>query len=54
MAPAMAAKVKVKVEPRIIIHGGAGNIKRESMSADQYQQYRRTLLDIVGCDMLII
>ncbi|KAK5626587.1 hypothetical protein RRF57_002302 [Xylaria bambusicola] len=47
MAPIMAAKVKVKVEPRIIIHGGAGNIKRESMSADQYQQYRRTLLDIV-------
>ncbi|KAI0505194.1 L-asparaginase precursor [Xylaria bambusicola] len=47
MAPVMAAKVKVKVEPRIIIHGGAGNIKRESMSADQYQQYRRTLIDIV-------
>ncbi|KAI0906201.1 L-asparaginase precursor [Ustulina deusta] len=43
MAPAMAAKVK----PRIIIHGGAGNIKRESMDADRYQQYRRTLLSII-------
>ncbi|KAI1423158.1 L-asparaginase precursor [Xylaria sp. FL1777] len=43
MAPAMAVKMK----PRIIIHGGAGNIKRETMSAEQYQQYRRTLLNIV-------
>ncbi|GAP88427.1 putative L-asparaginase precursor [Rosellinia necatrix] len=43
MAPVMAAKVK----PRIIIHGGAGNIKRESMSADQYQQYRHSLLSII-------
>ncbi|KAI0808602.1 L-asparaginase precursor [Xylaria sp. FL0064] len=43
MAPTMAPKVK----PRIIIHGGAGNIQRESMSADQYQQYRRTLLSII-------
>ncbi|KAI1369720.1 L-asparaginase precursor [Xylaria arbuscula] len=40
-------QVKVKVEPRIIIHGGAGNINRESMSEDQYQQYWRTLLEIV-------
>ncbi|KAI0430754.1 L-asparaginase precursor [Xylaria sp. FL1042] len=37
----------LKVKPRIIIHGGAGNIQRDSMSADQYQQYRRTLLSIV-------
>ncbi|RWA08885.1 hypothetical protein EKO27_g6205 [Xylaria grammica] len=43
MAPTIAAKVK----PRVIIHGGAGNIKRESMTADQYQQYRRSLLSIV-------
>ncbi|TGJ79331.1 hypothetical protein E0Z10_g9436 [Xylaria hypoxylon] len=43
MAPNVAAKVK----PRIIIHGGAGNIRRESMTADQYQQYRHSLLSIL-------
>ncbi|KAI1111705.1 L-asparaginase precursor [Nemania sp. NC0429] len=43
MAPPSAPKVK----PRIIIHGGAGNIRRETMGAEQYQQYRRSLLGIV-------
>ncbi|KAI1743047.1 L-asparaginase precursor [Xylaria scruposa] len=43
----MAPTVTVKVKPRVIIHGGAGNIKREDMSADQYQEYRRSLLSIV-------
>ncbi|KAI0437796.1 L-asparaginase precursor [Xylaria telfairii] len=36
-----------KVKPRVIIHGGAGNITRENMSADQYQAYRRSLLSII-------
>lgn len=43
----MASLVGPKVKPRIIIHGGAGNIRRESMDADQYQQYRHSLLSIV-------
>ncbi|KAI0875743.1 L-asparaginase precursor [Hypoxylon argillaceum] len=43
----MASPVVVKMKPRVIIHGGAGNIKRESMDADQYQQYRRSLLSII-------
>ncbi|KAI0465855.1 L-asparaginase precursor [Xylaria cf. heliscus] len=44
----MASTTTAKVKPRVIIHGGAGNIKRESMSADQYQAYRRSLLSIVS------
>lgn len=44
----MASLVGPKVKPRIIIHGGAGNIRRESMDADQYQQYRHSLLSIVS------
>ncbi|KAI1750239.1 L-asparaginase precursor [Xylaria castorea] len=43
----MAPTAVVKVKPRVIIHGGAGNIKRESMSVDQYQAYRRSLLSII-------
>ncbi|KAI0399768.1 L-asparaginase precursor [Xylaria palmicola] len=43
----MASTAGGKLKPRIIIHGGAGNIRRESMSADQYQQYRRSLLGII-------
>ncbi|KAI0104970.1 L-asparaginase precursor [Nemania sp. FL0031] len=43
----MASYAAPKVKPRVIIHGGAGNIKRETMSADQYQQYRRSLLSII-------
>ncbi|KAI8625937.1 L-asparaginase precursor [Xylariaceae sp. FL1651] len=36
-----------KVKPRLIIHGGAGNIKRESLDPEQYQRYRQALLSIV-------
>ncbi|KAI0545133.1 L-asparaginase precursor [Xylaria curta] len=43
----MAPTATVKVKPRLIIHGGAGNIRREDMSADQYEEYRRSLLSIV-------
>ncbi|KAI1170100.1 L-asparaginase precursor [Nemania sp. FL0916] len=43
MAPITAPKMK----PRVIIHGGAGNIRRETMSPDQYQQYRSSLLRII-------
>lgn len=44
----MAPLITPKVKPRVIIHGGAGNIRRESMSTEQYQQYRRSLLSIVS------
>ncbi|KAI1820703.1 L-asparaginase precursor [Xylaria intraflava] len=43
MAPTMAVKVK----PRIIIHGGAGNIQRSGGDPDQYQQQRRSLMSII-------
>ncbi|KAF5024090.1 hypothetical protein F66182_3834 [Fusarium sp. NRRL 66182] len=36
-----------KVKPRIIIHGGAGNIQRETYPRELFQAYRKTLIDIV-------
>ncbi|KAI0197872.1 L-asparaginase precursor [Astrocystis sublimbata] len=47
MSPTPASTSQPKVKPRVIIHGGAGNIKRENLSADQYEAYRRSLLRIV-------
>ncbi|KAI3324192.1 L-asparaginase precursor [Xylariaceae sp. AK1471] len=43
----MAPTAALKVKPRLIIHGGAGNIQRETMDAKQYEQYRRSLISIV-------
>ncbi|KAM4063170.1 asparaginase domain-containing protein [Hirsutella rhossiliensis] len=37
----------VGIKPRIIIHGGAGNIQREHFPADKYQEYRSALLAII-------
>ncbi|KAI0394938.1 L-asparaginase precursor [Xylariaceae sp. FL0594] len=37
----------LKLRARIIIHGGAGNIKPQAMSEDYYQKYRDSLLSIV-------
>lgn len=36
-----------RVQPRIIIHGGAGNITRENLSHDSYQAYRQALLRVL-------
>ncbi|KOS22085.1 putative isoaspartyl peptidase/L-asparaginase [Escovopsis weberi] len=36
------------MKPRIIIHGGAGNIIREGYPAEKYQAYRTALLSIVA------
>ncbi|KAI1847495.1 hypothetical protein JX266_006347 [Neoarthrinium moseri] len=36
------------VKPRLIIHGGAGNIRPETMSPEKYAQYREALLTIVS------
>ena len=38
----------LKSEPRLIIHGGAGNIpSRDEMPAETYAAYRHALLTIV-------
>lgn len=36
------------IKPRIIIHGGAGNITRSNMPAASYDAYRSSLLGILG------
>lgn len=43
----------IKVKPRIVIHGGAGNIQRKSLPAETYQEYRSALLSIVGTSQLV-
>lgn len=35
------------VKPRIIIHGGAGNITRQTLPEESYQAYRNAMLDIL-------
>lgn len=35
------------IAPRIIIHGGAGNITRENLNEESYKQYRHALLSIL-------
>lgn len=36
------------IKPRIIIHGGAGNITPASLPSPLYQQYRDSLLTIAS------
>lgn len=38
---------RVKIKPRLIIHGGAGNILRKNYPEAKYQEYRSALLSIV-------
>ncbi|KAK1633810.1 asparaginase [Colletotrichum phormii] len=38
----------VKVKPRLIIHGGAGNIKPSNLQPPEYAEYRHALLTIVS------
>lgn len=35
-------------KPRLIIHGGAGNILRDKVSPEKYQAYKNALLNIVS------
>lgn len=35
------------VTPRLVIHGGAGNIVRHGFPVERYEQYRAALLRIV-------
>jgi L-asparaginase len=37
-----------KLQPRLIIHGGAGNITPANFPPDRYQEYRTALLTIVS------
>lgn len=43
----MDALKRGHMQPRIIVHGGAGNITRENLSPESYRAYRRSLLSIV-------
>ncbi|KAJ4305967.1 hypothetical protein N0V88_000757 [Collariella sp. IMI 366227] len=36
-----------KIQPRLIIHGGAGNITPATLTPDRYQKFRSALLTIV-------
>lgn len=40
--------VPTKLRPRLIIHGGAGNITPANFPADRYEEYRTALLTIVS------
>lgn len=35
------------IQPRIILHGGAGNIHRQNLSKESYETYKASLLDIL-------
>lgn len=41
----------VKVKPRLIIHGGAGNIKPSNLQPPEYAEYRHALLTIVSSNI---
>lgn len=36
-----------KIKPRLIIHGGAGNITPANLPSERYREYRNSLLSIV-------
>jgi L-asparaginase len=37
-----------RLKPRLIIHGGAGNIQRDTYPPEQFRAYRKALIDIVS------
>jgi L-asparaginase len=41
----------LSVKPRLIIHGGAGNIHRDTYPPEQFQAYRKALIDIVSTSL---
>lgn len=43
----MSSEKNGKVKPRLIIHGGAGNITRENLPPKAYDAYRNALLDVL-------
>lgn len=44
---ALKPALKPKITPRLIIHGGAGNIKPANLTPERYKEYRDALLAIV-------
>ncbi|KAF4959981.1 hypothetical protein FGADI_1255 [Fusarium gaditjirri] len=36
-----------RLKPRLVIHGGAGNIQRDTYPPEQFRAYRKALIDIV-------
>lgn len=46
--PLASPDLRTKIQPRLIIHGGAGNIRRENYSSEKYAAYRSALLAIVS------
>lgn len=43
-----------KTTPRIIIHGGAGNITRDNLTKDAYQAYRSALLSTLQSSYILL
>jgi L-asparaginase len=37
-----------RLKPRLVIHGGAGNIQRDTYPPEQFRAYRKALIDIVS------
>lgn len=46
--PLASSGPRTKIQPRLIIHGGAGNIRRENYPSEKYAAYRSALLTIVS------
>ncbi|KAL7794338.1 nucleophile aminohydrolase [Trichoderma ceciliae] len=44
----LVSDAQVKIQPRLIIHGGAGNILRSNFPPEKYAAYRSSLLSIVS------
>lgn len=38
----------IRIKPRLIIHGGAGNIKPTNLTPERYQAVRSSLLGMVS------
>ncbi|KAL2133495.1 hypothetical protein VTI74DRAFT_2260 [Chaetomium olivicolor] len=47
-AQLLHAQEKTKVQPRLIIHGGAGNITPATLTPDRYREFRTALLTIIS------
>ena len=41
------------IKPRLIIHGGAGNIQPDKFTPERYAQYREALLNIVRGPLIL-
>lgn len=45
--PQPASSPTLKIQPRLIIHGGAGNITPATLTPERYAEFRTALLTIV-------